>query len=80
MGSVGDAYDNALPETTNGLYETEVNRRRSSRKTMEEVELETLKWVDWFNNRHLLQPIGKIPSAEAEEAFCANLNTLDMVA
>jgi len=57
-----------------------VIRRRSSWKTMEEVELETLKWVDWFNNRRLLEPIGNIPPAEAEEAFYANLNTLDMVA
>lgn len=80
VGSVGDAYDNALAETINGLYKTEVIRRRSSWKTMEEVELETLKWVDWFNNRRLLEPIGNIPPAEAEEAFYANLNTLDMVA
>ena len=70
----------ALAETINGLYKTEVIRRRSSWKTMEEVELETLKWVDWFNHRRLLEPIGNIPPAEAEEAFYANLNTLDMVA
>ena len=80
VGSVGDAYDNALAETINGLYKTEVIRRRSSWKTMEEVELETLKWVDWFNHRRLLEPIGNIPPAEAEEVFYANLNTLDMVA
>ena len=47
---------------------------------MEEVELEMLKWVDWFNNRRLLEPIGNIPPAEAEDAFYANLNILDMVA
>ena len=47
---------------------------------MQEVELETLKWVDWFNNRRLPEPIGNIPPAEAEEAFHANLNTLNMVA
>ena len=70
----------AAAETINGLYKTEVIRRRSSRKTMEEVELETLKWVDWFNNRRLPEPIGNIPPAEAEEAFHANLNTLNMVA
>jgi putative transposase len=80
VGSVGDAYDNALAETINGLYKTEVIRRRGSWKTMEEAELETLKWVDWFNNRRLLEPIGKIPPAEAEEAFYSNLNTLVMVA
>ena len=80
VGSVGDAYDNALAEIINGLYKTEVIRRRSSWKTMEEVELETLKWVDWFNNRRLLEPIGNIPPAEAKEAFYANVNTLDIVA
>ena len=68
VGTVGDAYDNALAETINGLYKTEVIRRRSSWKTIDEVEMETLKWVDWFNNRHLPEPIGNIPPAEAEEA------------
>ena len=80
VGSVGDAYDNALAETINGLYKTEVIRRRSSWRGINEVELETLKWVDWFNHRRLLEPIGNIPPADAEEAFYANLNTLDMVA
>lgn len=80
VGSVGDAYDNALAETINGLYKTEVIRRRRSWKTMDAVEIETLKWVDWFNHRRLLEPIGNIPPAEAEETFYANLNTLDMVA
>ena len=80
VGSVGDAYDNALAETINGLYKTEVIRRRKSWRTVDEVELETLKWVNWFNHRRLLEPIGNIPPAEAEEAFYANLNTLDMVA
>lgn len=80
VGCVGDAYDNALAETINGLYKTEVIRRRSSWKTMDEVEIETLKWVNWFNHRRLLEPNGHIPPAEAEETFYANLNTLDMVA
>jgi len=80
VGSVGDAYDNALAETINGLYKTEVIRRRPSWRTIDEVEMETLKWVDWFNHRRLLEPIGNIPPAEAEEAFYANLNKLDMVA
>ena len=80
VGSVGDAYDNALAETINGLYKTEVIRRRTSWRTIDEVQMETLKWVDWFNNRRLLEPIGNIPPAEAEEAFYANMNTLDMVA
>ena len=80
VGSVGDAYHNALAETIKGLYKTEVIRRRKSWRTIGEVELETLKWVDWFNNRRLLEPIGNILPAEAEEGFYATLNTLDMVA
>ena len=74
------AHRRALAETINGLYKTEVIRRRSSWKTMVEAELETPKWVDWFNNRRLLAPIRNIPPAEAKEAFYANLNTLDRVA
>ena len=58
VGSVGDSYDNALAETINGLYKTEVIRRRGPWKNMEEVEYATLEWVDWFNNRRLLEPIG----------------------
>lgn len=80
VGSVGDAYDNALAETINGLYKTEVIRRRSSWKTMEEVEMETLKWVDWFNNRRLLEPIGNIPPAEAEENYYAMMDISKMAA
>jgi putative transposase len=80
VGSVGDAYDNALAETINGLYKTEVIRRRSSWKTMEAVEMETLKWVDWFNNRRLLEPIGNIPPAEAEENYYAMMDNAKMAA
>ena len=80
VGSVGDAYDNALAETINGLYKTEVIRRRSSWKTMEEVEMETLKWVDWFNHRRLLEPIGNIPPAEAEENYYAKMDNTKMAA
>jgi putative transposase len=80
VGSVGDAYDNALAETINGLYKTEVIRRRSSWKTMEEVEMETLKWVDWFNHRRLLEPIGNIPPAEAEENYYAMMDSTKMAA
>ena len=80
VGSVGDAYDNALAETINGLYKTEVIRRRSSSKTAEEVELETLKWVDWFNNRRLLEPIGHIPPAEAEHNYYAMMDKAMMAA
>ena len=80
VGTVGDAYDNALAECVIGLFKTEVINQIGPWKSMREVEWETLKWVDWFNNRRLLGPIGYIPPAEAEETFYANLNTLDMVA
>jgi len=71
---------NALAETINGLYKAEVIHRRRSWRTMEAVEWETLKWVDWFNNRRLLGPIGNIPPAEAEENYYAQKEDLDMVA
>ena len=66
---VGDSYDNALAETINGLYKAEVIHRRPSWKRLEDVEWATLQWVDWFNHRRLLQPIGYIPPAEAEAAY-----------
>ena len=69
VGSRGDAYDNALAETINGLYKTEVIKKKGPRKTLEEVEFATLEWVDWFNNRRLLEPIGYVPPAEFEEMF-----------
>jgi len=71
---------NALAETINGRDEAEVIHRRRSWRTMGEVEWETLKWVDWFNNRRLLGPIGNIPPAEAEEKYYARKADLDMVA
>lgn len=80
VGTVGDAYDNALAECVIGLFKTEVINQIGPWKSMREVEWETLKWVDWYNNSRLLGPIGYITPAEAEEAFYANLNTLDMVA
>ncbi len=80
VGTVGDAYDNALAECVIGLFKTEVINQIGPWKSMREVEWETLKWVDWYNNRRLLGPIGYIPPAEAEEAVYANLNSLDMVA
>jgi transposase InsO family protein len=69
VGSVGDSYDNALAETINGLYKTEVIRRRGSWRNVDEVEYATLEWVDWFNNCRLLEPIGDIPPAELELAY-----------
>jgi putative transposase len=80
VGTVGDAYDNALAECVIGLFKTEVINQIGPWKSMREVEWETLKWIDWYNNRRLLGPIRYIPPAEAEEAFYANLNLLDMVA
>src|SRR5680860_979002 len=69
VGSCGDAYDNALAETINGLYKTEVIRKRGPWKTLEDVEFATLEWVDWFNNRRLLEYTGYIPPAEFEEMY-----------
>jgi transposase InsO family protein len=71
VGSVGDSYDNALAETIIGLFKTEVIRRRGPWRSLEAVEYATLEWVDWFNNRRLLQPIGNIPPAEAEARYYA---------
>lgn len=69
VGSVGDSYDNALAETINGLYKAEVIWRRGPWRNFEAVEFATLEWVDWFNNRRLLEPIGNIPPAEAEARY-----------
>jgi transposase InsO family protein len=69
VGSVGDSYDNALAESIIGLFKTEVIRRRGPWKSPEAVEFATLDWVDWFNNRRLLKPIGNIPPAEAEARY-----------
>jgi putative transposase len=80
VGSVGDSYDNALAETINGLYKTEVIRRRGPWKSLEAVEFATLEWVDWFNNRRLLEPIGNMPPAEAEAAYYAQLEVIPMAA
>ena len=73
VGSVGDSYDNALAETVIGLFKTEVIRRAGPWRSLEAVEFATLEWVDWFNHRRLLEPIGNIPPAEAEAAYFASL-------
>ena len=80
VGSVGDSYDNALAETINGLYKTEVIHRRGPWRSFAAVEFATLEWVDWFNNRRLLEPIGYIPPAEAEERYYASLDHPAMAA
>lgn len=66
VGSVGDSYDIALAETINGLYKTEVIRKRAPWRNVDEVEYATLEWIDWFNKRRLLEPIGDMPPAEYE--------------
>ena len=80
VGSVGDAYDNALAETIFGLYKTEVIRLNGPWRNIEEVEFATLEWVDWFNNRRLLEPIGNIPPAELEMAYYRQLEESAMAA
>ncbi len=80
VGSVGDSYDNALAETINGLYKTEVIHKRGPWRTVDDVEYATLEWVDWFNNRRLLEPIGDVPPAEFEKAYYRQLEESAMAA
>jgi putative transposase len=80
VGSVGDSYDNALAETINVLYKAELIHRRAPWKTFEAVEMATLSWVDWFNNRRLMEPIGNIPPAEAEARYYAMQKPMPMAA
>ena len=80
VGSVGDSYDNALAETINGLYKAELIHRRGPWRSFEAVEFATLEWVDWFNHRRLLEPIGNIPPAEAEHRYYAMLEQTPMAA
>ena len=79
-GSVGDSYDSALAETINGLFKAEVIHRRGPWRSFEAVDYATREWVDWFNNRRLLEPIGNIPPAQAEANFYAALETEPMAA
>lgn len=69
VGSQGDAYDNALAESVIGRFKTEVIRRQGPWRHLEAVEFATLTWVDWFNNRRLLEPIGYVPPAEYEAQY-----------
>ncbi len=80
VGSVGDAYDNALAESVIGLYKTEVIQGRGPWRNLDAVEFATLEWVDWFNNRPLLEPIGNIPPVEREQAYYQAQQTQAMVA
>ncbi len=74
------AMDNALAETINGLFKAEVIHRRGPSRSSEAVEYATLEWVDWFNNRRLLEPIGNIPPAEAGANLHAALERSDIAA
>jgi len=69
VGTTGDSYDNALAESIIALYKTEVIRRRGPWRNVEAVEFATLEWVDWFNNRRLLEPIGNVQPAEFEQEY-----------
>lgn len=81
VGSRGDSYDNALAETINGLYKTELIHRRAPWKTRESVELATLEWVAWYNHHRLMEPLGYIPPAEAEANYYRQLrNAADVPA
>jgi putative transposase len=80
VGSVGESYDNALAESVIGLFKTEVIRRRGPWRGLDGVEFATLEWVDWFNNRRLLEPIGNIPPAEAEARYYAAQETTPLAA
>jgi transposase InsO family protein len=74
VGSVGDSYDNALAETVIGLFKTEVIHRQGPWRTVDDVEYATLEWVDWFNRRRLLEPLGYLPPAEFEAAYYRSQN------
>ncbi|WP_434062392.1 IS3 family transposase [Escherichia coli] len=78
-GSTGDSYENAMAESINGLYKAEVIHRKSW-KNRAEVELATLTWVDWYNNRRLLERLGHTPPAEAEKAYYASIGNDDLAA
>ena len=81
IGSVGDSYDNAMAESIIGLFKTEVIRRRGPWRTLDDVEIATLEWVDWFNNRRLFEALGNVPPAEAETNHyltAATAETLEM--
>ena len=80
VGSVGDSYDNALAETVIGLFKTELIRQQGPWRNVDDVEFATLRWVDWFNNKRLLEPIGDIPPAEKESEYYQQLEESAMAA
>src|SRR5918911_26059 len=74
VGSRGDSYDNALAESVIGLFKTELIQRKGPWRHLEAVEFATLAWVDWFNTRRLLEPIGYVPPAEYEADYYVQLD------
>ena len=80
VGSVGDSYDDALAEKINGLYKTEVIRRCSPWRHIDDVGYATLECVDWFNHRRLLEPVGNVPPVELEMAYYRQLEESAMAA
>ncbi len=80
MIKASNSYDNAVAETINRLYKAEVTHRRGPWRSFEAVEFATLDWVDWFNKRRLLEPIGNIPPAEVEARYYAMLDSTPMAA
>jgi putative transposase len=80
VGSVGDSYDNALAETIIGLYKTEVIHHRGPWRHIDAVEYATLEWVEWFNHRRLLEPIGNVPPVELEASYYQSTGQLPMAA
>ncbi len=79
IGTVGDSNDNALSETINGLYKTELIRRQGPWRTVDDVELATLQWVHWFNTERLHSALGDVPPAEFESAYDAHRSTSQLV-
>jgi transposase InsO family protein len=80
VGGVGDSYDNALAESINALYKAELIERRAPWRSFEAVEFATLEWVDWYNHRRLMEPLGYIPPAEAEQRYYASLECPELAA
>ena len=80
VGSVGDSYDNAMAESIIGLFKTEAVKQLGPWKSVNQIEWETLKWVDWFNNKRLLGPIGYLTPNEAEENYFENLKPVQKAA
>jgi putative transposase len=77
VGSVGDSYDNAMAETINGLYKTELIHQQGPWKGLDDVEYATLEWIDWFNHRRILEPLGDIPPAEYETNYYRQTSSAD---